>query len=190
MSSGFREEVVNIKLAELLESRDIVSLPETVISDIVEGKRMPDIMTAHFWGVRTVIEGRIGQTDGTKSSLKEDCNKRIEEGIAPLSIAVAYPNEINSASSLDEIGDNLLAADLEINVFTEAGGQGWQQGDIDNLASLLRVAYEELVEENVVEASVESLDRSIDSFVDSLSTTDDLKGTEERLREVVIIPQS
>jgi len=57
----FREEVVNVKLAELLEERDVVSLPEQVISDLVENNRMPDIMTANLFGIRIVIEGRIGQ---------------------------------------------------------------------------------------------------------------------------------
>jgi len=189
MSSGFREEVVNVKLAELLEARDVVSLPETVVSDIAEGRRLPDIMTAHFWGVRTVIEGRIGQTSGVKGSLHDDCMKRIEEGIAPLSIAVAYPDGISSASSLSGIGDNLLAADLEINVLTEAGAQGWRQGNVNELANLLRRAYQELVGEDVVEASVDALDGAIDGFVDNLSSTENLKGTENRLREVVIVPQ-
>jgi hypothetical protein len=189
MASGFREEVVNVKLAELLENRDIVSLPETVVSDIAEGRRLPDIMTAHFWGVRTVIEGRIGQTDGVKNSLEDDCMQRIEEGIAPLSIAVAYPSGVNSASSLGEIGDNLITADLELNVLTESGSQGWQQGDVNELANLLRRAYEELVGEDVVETSVDALDGAIDGFVDNLSSTENLKGTENRLREVVIVPQ-
>jgi len=115
--------------------------------------------------------------------------QRIEEGIAPLSIAVAYPTGVNSASSLGEIGDNLIAADLELNVLTESGSQGWQRGDVNELANLLRIAYEELVGEDVVETSVDALDRAIDGFVDNLSSTENLKGTENRLREVVIVPQ-
>lgn len=190
MSGGFREEVVNVKLAELLEQRDIVSLPERVVSDVVEGRRRPDVMTAHFWGVRTVIEGRIGRTGAVKSSLAEDSRKRIEEGIAPLTVAVAYPDGIHTAATLDELEGDLEAAEVEINVFTEAGGQGWRPGDVDDLANLLRRAYEELVEENVVESSVDALDGAIDEFVENLSSTDELEGTEERLRRVVIIPQN
>jgi hypothetical protein len=190
MSGGFREEVVNVRLAELLEERDIVSLPEQVVSNITDERRLPDIMTAHFWGVRTVIEGRIGQSSGVKTSLEEDCMERIQEGIAPLAVAVAYPDGIQSASSLDGLTDNIESAELEINVFTEAGAQGWQQGDVDNLANLLRIAYQELVEENVVEESVDALDGAIDDFVDNLSSTDELSGATERLREIVIIPQN
>lgn len=190
MSSSFREEVVNVILAQLLEEREIVSLPETVVSDIAEARRLPDIMTAHFWGVRTVIEGRIEQSDAVRTSLEEDCMQRIEEGIAPLAVGVAYPVGVNAATSIEGLVGNLLESQLEINVFTEAGGQGWQRGDVDDLANLLRRAFEELVREDVVEDSVDAIDSSIDVFVDNLSSTDSLKGTEERLREVVIIPQS
>lgn len=186
--NGFREEVVNVKLAELLERRDVVSLPEQVMSNLVENNRMPDIMTANLLGVRVVIEGRIGQTPGVKRSLVEDCEQRVEEGIAPMSVAVAYPEGISQATSLTALETNILDSTFEINVVTESGAGGWSSGDIGDLADYLRSGYGDLVQENVVEEAVDTIDESIDGFVHQLSSIQGVSGTEERLKDVVIVP--
>ena len=186
--NGFREEVVNVKLAELLEQRDVVSLPEQVISDLVENNRMPDIMTANLLGVRIVIEGRIGQSPDVHRSLVEDCEERVAEGIAPMAVAVAYPEEINQSPSLRGLEDNIRNAEFNMNVVTESGAGDWTSGDIGGLSDYLRSGYGDLVEENVVEEAVNTIDKSIDRFVHQLSSTNDLSGTEERLKDVVIVP--
>jgi hypothetical protein len=186
--NGLREEVVNVKLAELLERRDVVSLPEQVMSNVVENKRMPDIMTANLLGVRVVIEGRIGQGKGVRRSLVEDCEQRVEEGIGLMSVAVAYPEGINQASSLDGLETNILSSTFDINVVTESGTGGWTSGDIGDLADYLRSGYGDLVQENVVEEAVDTIDDSIDGFVHQLSSIQGISGTEERLHEVVIVP--
>lgn len=186
--SGFREEVVNVKLAELLERRDVVSLPEQVISDLVENNRMPDIMTANLLGVRVVIEGRIGKSPSVRRSLVEDCEERVAEGIAPMAVAVAYPEAINQSTSLQGLEDNIREAEFDINVVTESGAGGWTTGDIGDIADYLRSGYGDLVEENVVEEAVDTIDESIDGFVHQLSSTEGLSGTEERLKDVVIVP--
>lgn len=186
--NGFREEVVNVKLAELLEQRDVVSLPEQVISDLVENNRMPDIMTANLLGVRIVIEGRIGKTNAVRTSLVEDCEERVAEGISPMAVAVAYPEGINVSSTLTGLEDNLKDAEFEMNVITESGAGGWSEGDLSDLSDYLRSGYGDLVEENVVEEAVETIDSSIDGFVRKLSSTEGLSGTEERLKDVVIVP--
>jgi hypothetical protein len=139
--NGFREEVVNVKLAELLEQRDVVSLPEQVISDLVENNRMPDIMTANLLGVRVVIEGRLGQTSTVRESLVEDCKERVAEGIAPMAVAVAYPETINEAPSLKGLEGNIVEAEFSMNVVTESGAGGWTTGDISDLSDYLRGGY-------------------------------------------------
>lgn len=186
--SGFREEVVNVKLAELLEQRDVVSLPEQVISDLVENNRMPDIMTANLLGVRVVIEGRIGKSPSVRGSLVEDCKERVAEGIAPMAIAVAYPEDINKSTSLQGLENNIREAEFDMNVVTESGAGGWTTGDIGDVADYLRSGYGDLVEENVVKEAVDTIDESIDGFVHQLSSTEGLSGTEERLKNVVIVP--
>lgn len=186
--NGFREEVVNVKLAELLEERDVVSLPEQVISDLVENNRMPDIMTANLLGIRVVIEGRIGQSNSVLRSLEGDCEERVAEGIAPMAVAVAYPEGINQANSLSDLEDNIRASELQMNVITEEGVGDWSSGGLSDLAQFLRSGYSDLIQENVVEEAVETIDSSIDGFVNELSSTQGLSGTAERLREVVIVP--
>lgn len=186
--NGFREEVVNVKLAELLENRDVVSLPEQVISDLVENNRMPDIMTANLLGIRIVIEGRIGHSSGNYRSLANDCKERVAEGIAPMAVAVAYPEEINQATSLSELEQNIRDAEFQINVITEEGAGNWSSGDVEDLGDYLRGGYSDLVQENAVEEAVETIDGGIDRFVNQLSSSEGLSGTEERLKNVVIVP--
>jgi len=175
-------------LAELLEQRDVVSLPEQVISELVENNRMPDIMTANLLGVRVVIEGRIGQSPDVHRSLIEDCKERVAEGIAPMTVAVAYPESINQSTSLGGLEDNIRNAEFNINVVTESSAGGWTSGDIGDLSDYLRSGYGDLVEENVVEEAVDTIDESIDGFVHQLSSTNELSGTEKRLKDVVIVP--
>lgn len=186
--NGFREEVVNVKLAELLENRDVVSLPEQVISDLVENNRMPDIMTANLLGIRIVIEGRIGHSTGNYSSLVDDCKQRVAEGIAPMAVAVAYPEEINQATHLSKLEQNIRDAEFQINVITEEGAGNWSSGDVEDLGNYLRRGYSDLVQENAVEEAVETIDGGIDRFVNQLSSSEGLSGTEERLKNVVIVP--
>lgn len=185
---SFREEVVNVKLAELLEDRDVVSLPEQVMADIVEENRLPDVMTANFLGIRIVIEGRTGQTNAVRTSLEEKCEERIAEGVAPLAVALTYPDGIGEAGSLDGLEENIKQSQFGINVLSESGSMGWNRGGLDDLADYLRRGYSDLVQEDVVEDAVDQVDNSIDDFVDSLSGSEGLSGTVERLEEVVIVP--
>lgn len=185
---GVREEVVNVKLAQLLEDRDVVSLPEEVISGFVEERRMPDVMTGTLFGIRVVIEGRIGQSDAVRESLVADCEQRIAEGIAPMAVAVAYPEGINEVDSLDQLEQNIVSSEFQINVVTEGRSRGWASGDIEDLGDFLRGGYADLVEEDVVQEAVDTIDEKIDRFVTELSGTDSLGGTEDRLREIVIVP--
>lgn len=62
MTEAFRE-VLNVVLAELLNRRGSVTIPERIRS-ISTGQslnqRMPDVTIANYQGVRIVIEGRSG----------------------------------------------------------------------------------------------------------------------------------
>ncbi len=58
MGEEHREEVLNVKLADLLSERGVLSVPED-IRKTPKGVRLPDVTVADFWGIRTVIEGRI-----------------------------------------------------------------------------------------------------------------------------------
>jgi hypothetical protein len=57
---GLREEVLNVKLAELLSRTGLISVPESIVHEGT-GKRLPDVTVADYWGVKVVIEGKIAR---------------------------------------------------------------------------------------------------------------------------------
>jgi hypothetical protein len=62
----FREEVLNVTLAQLLEERGVVSTPEQTMHVSTVGRRMPDLLVV-FQGLRTVIEGKIADGSGVEA---------------------------------------------------------------------------------------------------------------------------
>jgi hypothetical protein len=178
---AFREEVLNVKLAELLSQDGIISVPETIIKQ-GKSRRLPDVIVGDYLGTRIVIEGR---TDGStiKESLDEDCERRLEEGIAALIMGVVYPTQLRN-SEFAKLDENMRNAEMQLKVYTEAGHIGWLVSDFSGLSSTLRTAYEALVREDVVNEAVMELSDSIEDASSRLSSP----GTEERLRELLVVP--
>jgi len=105
MAFQVREEVLNILLAELLEKRGLLSVPETIRSVVKAGKkqkRLPDVTVFDLLGLRIIIEQRIGKSAATKTSLTNDAKKRVEEGLSPICLAVIYPPSLAKLESLQE----------------------------------------------------------------------------------------
>lgn len=68
---SLREEVLNVKLAELLSRSGLLSVPESPLSEKA-GRRMPDIIVGNYWGVRVVLEGRTGDQRSVRERLERD----------------------------------------------------------------------------------------------------------------------
>jgi hypothetical protein len=185
LSTAFREEVLNVKLAELLSRRQIVSIPETLVTT-PEGRRLPDVIIGEYWGVRVVIEGKVGEHSGIQENLEGICRRRIEEGIGAISIGVIYPPEIRTTKWRD-LDETLANARLRIRVFTATRDSEWAESDLDGLSEILRRAYENLVAEDVVDKAVALLGNTIESTAQALAA---YRGTEGRLREILIVPKS
>ena len=181
--SSLREEVLNVKLAELLSRSGILSIPESILSETGQ-RRMPDITVGDYWGVRVVLEGRTADQRAVFEQLERDCVRRVEEGIAAIAIGVAYPPELRH-SEWSKLEQTLQEVTFRIKVFSEAGEEGWVDSDFEGLSAILRRAYESLVNEDVVSTSVEELRQSIEVASRELSGS---PGTAGRLRNLLIIP--
>jgi hypothetical protein len=181
---GLREEVFNVKLAELLSRSGLLSVPESILSEAA-GRRLPDIAIGNYWGVRVILEGRIADRANVEETLEKDCLKRIEEGIAAIAIAIIYPPELRH-SAWATLERTLQTATFRIKVFSEAGRGEWIESDFDGLSAVLRRAYESLVHEDVVSAAVNELSQSIETTSRQLSG---YPGTAERLRKLLVLPR-
>jgi hypothetical protein len=184
---NFREEVVNVVLAELLEQRGMLSVPETIRKSIARKTRdLPDIIVADLLGLRMVIEGRFNSGKSARTSLLKDARERVEQGISPVCLAVLYPPELRSADSLPRLRRNLERAPLVIRVISENSEGEWAEGTVDDIVEALRRSYELLVSEDVVVAAVGEIAAGIETASDLFARTSSLS---ERFRKALGIPQ-
>jgi len=183
-SQGLREEVLNVKLAELLSHSGLLSVPESILSEDAR-RRLPDIAIGDYWGVRVVLEGRIADRPNVQVTLESDCLRRIEEGIASIVVAVRYPPELRY-SDWATLEQKLGTVTFRIKVFSEAGSGEWIDSDLEGLSAVLRRAYESLVHEDIVNASVEELRQSIEVASRQLAGS---PGTAGRLRNLLVVPR-
>lgn len=181
--SGFREEVLNVKLAELLSRNGILSVPETILNE-GKGRRLPDVIMGEYWGVRVVIEGKVNDSSKIELVLQKKCRERLEEGIGSIAIGVIYPNELRYAdwTSFDQTMRN---STLKVRVFTESSIGHWMNSDLHGLSAIIRRAYESLVTDDVVNIAVGELRNAIEEATSYLSNS---YGTEGRLKELLISP--
>jgi hypothetical protein len=183
---NFREEVLNVVLAELLEQRGMLSVPETIRKSIVKKTRnLPDILVGDLLGIRIVIEGRFDSSKQARDSLLKDARGRVEDGISPVCLAVLYPSELRSAESVPKLRHNIAEATLGIRVISESGDGNWAAGNVDDIADALRRSYELLVTEDVVTQSVGEIEDAIEAASDVFVHSGTLT---ERLRKGLGIP--
>jgi hypothetical protein len=182
---GLREEVLNVKLAELLSRTGLLSIPESIIKEGT-GKRLPDVAIGDYWGVRVVLEGKIADKANVRGALEKDCFGRIEEGIAALAIGIVYPTELRH-SDWAALEQNMRNTMFQVKIFTEAGGGEWVDSNLEGLSAILRRAYESLVHEDVVNGAVEELRQSIEAASATLSGS---PGTAQRLRVLLMVPRA
>jgi hypothetical protein len=183
----FREEVVNVVLAELLEQRGMLSVPETIRKSIERKTRdLPDIIVADLLGIRMVIEGRFNNGPVSRDSLLKDARERVELGISPVCLAVLYPPELRSAESVPKLRKNLERTTVGIRVISENSDGDWMEGSVDDIVEALRRSYELLVSEDVVVASVGEIGSAIEHASALFARTSALKN---RFRKVLGIPE-
>jgi hypothetical protein len=184
---NFREEVLNVALAELLEQRGMLSVPETIRKSIARKTRdLPDILVGDLFGIRIVIEGRFDSGRSSHESLLKDSRERVENGISPVCLAVLYPPELRAADSLPKLRKNIEKATLGIRVISENSDGNWADGTVDDIVEALRRSYELLVSEDVVVSSVAEIEDAIEVASDVFVHTPALT---ERFRRALGIPE-
>lgn len=197
-TSGLREEVFNVKLADLLNKRGIISAPESILL-VKQGRRLPDVLIGDYWGVRLCIEGKFDESTANVKQLTKQCKCRIEDGIASIAIGVLYPPDLRNIP-YDVLPQSLENAKLKIKIFTETGElspqklhwytdsgkiDDWIESDVDGLSEILGRAYENLVEEDVVNSSVNELGTSIETAQEKFSN---FPGISDKLSSILVVP--
>ena len=160
--SQFREEVVNVQLADALVARGLDAQPET----ISRTRQLPDVIV-DLGGLKLIIEGR---NEKNLKSLKRDAARRISDGLADISIAVAYDPSLMSAPSLAALRKKVDESKYSGSVFSFAGGSQREESfhsiSLDELADLINSAFRLVVKNDVVREQVKQVETMIESIVD------------------------
>jgi hypothetical protein len=156
----YREEVINVELAKFLSSRGLEAHAETI-----ERRSLPDVLI-HLGGLKLVIEGRAASRP---ASLMADAERRISDGLADLSMAVLYPEGLNSADSMAALGKNIAGSRYSGAIFYYASrgidSLEFADATLDELAEAIRTAFRVRVRNEVVREHVRRVEEAIETVV-------------------------
>lgn len=168
-TTGYREEVLNVLLAQLLDEQGIVSAPERSVKRATQTRRVPDVLVL-FRGLRTAIEGKVDDHPTAAEDVLRDARGRVEQGIAHIGVAILYPAALRQIP-FPSLKGELSKTRLPIAICSEAGEQGWTDGDTNYLGAMLRRTFDQLIEEDVVTQAVAALDAGVEVFAQAISTS-------------------
>ena len=115
-----------------------------------------------------------------------------------MSIAVCYPPELGNVVEIQELEDKLEVAELQIKIFSASGknspgnldwsndtsDEGFQSCSVNDLARVIKDAYNELISDKTIQNNVKLIDSTIDSCVEKLSNQ---TGAVSRLEQIVTV---
>lgn len=161
-----RQEVLNIAFAKTLHSCEIVVAPESIIH--ANGRRsIPDVIVRyrHFFAT---IEGEIDDQVDAERKVKEAVIRRLEQGIAPLSIGVIYPAQLRNVP-FDDLPLEFLRSQLRFTVLTIAQRElRFVQGGLNHLRDVLARAYDHLAHEEEVTLAAGIVDSAVEEFAQTV----------------------
>jgi hypothetical protein len=160
----FREEVLNVRLAEVLRKLGVVANPETIER---HGKDRPDVALSSFRGMRVVIEGKWGDVQQAQNQVESDAKGRLDTGVAQLAIAVVYPKSLRDCDDAN-LAKTLGSVAFDFTVFSEAGQSPWRQGSAREILAELRRVHEGVCKQDAVEKAAIQLSNSLDGVAELL----------------------
>jgi hypothetical protein len=178
----YRQEVLNVVLAQLLQEQGQVAAPEQVLRHAEGSVKLPDVLV-DFQGLRLVIEAEVGKTKDKQDRARSKAQERVDQAIAHVGVAVVYPKAIQETKDFSKLKAELAKASLDFAIITEVTakrvqGEFWPDlpqkapfvtGTVGDLADSLRRSYEQLVKDETLTKAVSKVEASIEEFVFALS---------------------
>jgi len=187
----YRQEVINIRFADILRKMGFGAMGETITCG-----KLPDVMV-EINGLKVNIEGwfekRIKIAD-----LKTKCRKRVEEGISDIAIGVLYPESLKEANNDEHLIEKIKQSNYKVFVFfpsvKEVKEQFLGELKIEQIAENLNYLYGEIIKTDVVKEQINKIEKAIQTcaqivsksslFFSSLKVIEELKkalGIEEKM---------
>lgn len=162
METGFREEVLNVLLAQILEEHGVISAPERIIKARPGmTRKMPDVLV-YFRGLRLIIEGKVEDAPNAEESALNAARQRVEDGLAHIGVAVVYPAGLRKLARLEQLKRGLQESRLRVAIYSESGESGFTDTNIENIPNMLFQTFDQLVQEDVVKRATEILDEAVE----------------------------
>lgn len=121
--AGYRQEVLNVLLAQVLQARGVASAPEQILHVKGQGRKMPGVIV-NFNGLRTAIEGEIGYRSNACELALQSARQRVEQGIAHIGVAVVYPEYLTTLD-FQTLQTQFAASEFEIALISESEETGF-----------------------------------------------------------------
>ncbi len=157
MTTKEHEHTLNVWLAELLRQRGLNARQEKM----QHGKRID--VDIRVGPVKIALEAEQGQTNAKKREAIADADRRLKQRLAECAIAVCYPEGITEPEQIPQ--SRMLWTIRAPNISASADESRWDEADLDELVSIIRLAPAQLGNPDHAAAA---LSVSLDSAVDRL----------------------
>lgn len=162
----FSEETINVQLATLLTSRGLDANAETIDRGL-----SPDVLII-LEGLKLVLEGR---NETQRSSLMRHCKKRVEDGVADISMAILYPEELKTAINMADLARAIENSrfDGEIFYVGRAGiaSTPFRAASLDEIVQTINTVFRLRVQNEIVREQVANLQETIEQVVSHATRT-------------------
>ncbi|MEM1587363.1 MAG: hypothetical protein QXN24_07410 [Candidatus Bathyarchaeia archaeon] len=188
---SFREENLNVMLAELLAERGLRALGELILRR--GGRRPEPDVLIELNGVRIVVEGK---RPGAWNDLVRQCEERLDNNVCDLCVMVEYSNiklDKLMPSQLD-LKNALLNGRFNVGFLSyvdRAGIDKWlgvapkpekyDNVSFNDLLAYIMSAYSRVVKEDILRPVIERINSVLNDFAERVSSVVNV----ERLREVL-----
>lgn len=169
----YREEAINVQLANILTERGFEASGETV-----RGRARPDVLV-NLQGLKLVLEGRVASQ---RTSLFRDAAERVESGVADISMAVLYPQDLQTAAGMRDLTRRIERARFSGGIFYPSSDgvtyTPFNDSGLDELIEAISTVFWLRVQNDVVREQVGNLQATIESVVNQAAATHVFFGSE------------
>ena len=205
------EPTLNVILADLLRRRELQALGEVVVHRKAKGiGKKPDVLLT-VNGIKVIVEGKFAAS-GIESVLEKQCIERIEDGLCEICIGIVYSKTplTTLTATMKEVEAKLLKSKFQALVMFVAPTEfeqlsfdymksplppglkkmGWQEVDINQLASLLRSSYTSVVSEDILGKAVESFASALQNAAEKLVSSNPPDVLAAKISKIMEIPEA
>jgi hypothetical protein len=153
-----REEVYNVKLAELLQVRGATDAE----AEQRHGSDMPDVLFEWF-GLSAVLEAKYDEP-GAGAQVAGQLEERLAAGFGSLGVGLLYPLTLKTATG--DVGYALDPAVLrvQLSAIGRAPGPWHEVAGVEGLVAVLDQARAALIDDDALKVAVDLLSQAVDSM--------------------------